>query len=56
MIYLNNYGWNDKLSQLKQESTWTYIHRTPHMLRGRFRKRSVSVRTDGEYDVWKIRL
>ena len=30
--------------------------RTPYMLRGCFRKRSVSVWTDGEYDVWKIRL
>ena len=36
MIYLNNYGWNDKLSQLKQESTYnalthgriSIVHRT----------------------------
>lgn len=36
MIHLNNYGWNDKLSQLKQESTYnalthgriSIVHRT----------------------------
>ena len=36
MIHLNNYGWNDELSQLKQESTYnalthgriSIVHRT----------------------------
>lgn len=36
MIHLNNYGWNDKLNQLKQESTYnalthgriSIVHRT----------------------------
>ena len=25
MIHLNNYGWNDKLSQLRQESTYNAL-------------------------------
>ena len=40
MIYLNNYGWNDKLHQLKQESTYNSL------THGRILKVSVSYTND----------